>query len=189
MDKKEDLSIDIYHRIYRFAVRKVPVDQIAITLDLPISVVKNIVNHFFSSTKETLKENQTVAQSNTFPDKQSYLDIYILQKLRFSIVDINGMVTEEHNTYLQDELNKVLKSNIKTVAILMANVKAIDETGLSTIVAFYKKTLAKGRYTAILDPSYETESLISEKELEKEIPIFGTEKAFEERALKIKKQK
>ncbi len=121
--------------------------------------------------------------------KHSYLDIYVLQKTRFAIIDINGMVTEEHTDYLNTELNKVLESNLRTVALLMSKVKIIDDTGLSTLLSFYDNFLAKGRYTAILDPSLETEALITEKELEARIPIFGTEKAFEDDALKTKKKK
>jgi anti-anti-sigma regulatory factor len=71
----------------------------------------------------------------------------------------------------------------------MSNVKAIDETGFSTMLTFYEQFTAKGRYSAILDPSPETESFIKENELESKIPVFGTEKAFEENALKTKKNK
>ncbi len=186
MAQDKELAIEIYHRIYRLAVRKVPANQIAITLDLPINVVRNVVEHFFSSKNQNVK--QVVKSKNKKP-KQSYLDIYVLKKLKFSIVDINGMVTQEHNEYLKAELNKVLLSNLKTVALLMSKVKEIDETGLSTLLSFYENFCAKGRYSAILDPSEQTEALITEKELEAKVPIFGTEKAFEENALKTKKDK
>ena len=71
----------------------------------------------------------------------------------------------------------------------MANVKTADEAGLSTILSFFKNFSHKGRYAAILDPSKEIETFLNEQEVEKKIPVFGTEKAFEESALKIKRQK
>ncbi len=180
----------MYHRIYRLAVRKVPADQIAITLDLPINTVKNITEQFFSSNKAPLKEKKGSPSDNKkSSSKQSYLDIYVLHRLRISVVDINGMVTEEHKELLESELNKILGSNLRLIALLMTNVKAIDETGFSTMLTFHEQFTAKGRYSAILDPSRETESFIEENELESKIPVFGTEKAFEENALKTKKNK
>jgi len=182
---KKELSIDMYHRIYRLAVRKVSADQIAITLDLPISTVRNVMDQFFSN-KEPIKE--TPSKKKTTSDKQSYLDIYILQRLRILIVDINGMVTEEHTELLQNELEKILSSSMRLVALLMANVKKIDQKGFSTILNFHEKFIAKGRYSAILAPSSETEDFIQTNELESKIPVFGTENAFEENALKTKKK-
>lgn len=189
MAEKKDISIDIYHRIYRMAAKRIPSDQIAFTLDLPINVIKNIVDRFFQPSIETPNNDEKKVPKEYKSEKQSYLDIYILQRLRFSIIDLNGMVTEDHITHLQEELNKILKSNLKMIAIRMANVKTINEAGLSTILSFFREFLNKGRYAAILDPSKEIETLLIEKEVEKEMPVFGTEKAFEENALKIKKQK
>lgn len=180
----------MYHRIYRLAVRKVSADQIAITLDLPISVVKNVVDQFFSSkSKEKSKVTTVIVPVQEQEEKVSYLDIYILQRLRFSLVDINGMVTEEHNSRLSTEFDKILGSNYKTIALLMANVKAIDESGLATILTFNKNCLDRGRYCGILNPSEVIENLITHKGLDNMIPIFGTEKAFEESALRLKNKK
>jgi len=189
MAEKKDIPIDIYHRIYRMAAKGIPSDQIAFSLDLPINVVRNIVIQFFPTLKETSNSEVKKTVKVYDSEKQPYLDIYILQRLRFSIIDLNGMVTEEHITRLQEEFDKVLKSNFKMIAIRMANVKSINEAGLSTILSFYKDFINRGRYTAILDPSKEVETFLNQKETEKVIPVFGTEKAFEENAQKIKKQK
>ena len=99
------------------------------------------------------------------------------------------MVTDAHLKSLQEEFDRILNSNLKIIAIRMSNVKDITESGLSTILSFKKDFLNKGKYTAILDPSKEIESFIMEKEVEKEMDIFGTEKAFEEYALRRKKEK
>jgi anti-anti-sigma regulatory factor len=189
MAEKKDISIDIYHRIYRMAAKKIPSEQIAFTLDLPINVIRSIVDQFFPSYTETDDNNKKVTLKEIKPDKQSYLDIYKLQRLRFSIIDLNGMVTDDHVTRLQEEFNKVQNSNSKMIAIRMLNVKSIDEAGLSIILSFFKDFTHKGRYTAILDPSKEIETFLIEQEVEKKIPVFGTEKAFEDSALKIKRQK
>ena len=190
MARHKDVSIDMYHRIYRLAVRKVPADQIAITLDLPINTVRSIIEQFFSHNKTTPNEKAVSAsKKDTSPSRQSYLDIYVLQRLRISVVDINGMVTENHKDVIESELNKILNSDLRLVALLMANVKAIDETGFSSLLTFHEQFTAKGRYSAILDPSRATEAFIEKNELESKIPVFGTEKTFEENALKTKKKK
>ncbi len=187
MAKKNDISIDIYHRIYRLAVRKVPAEQIAFTLNLPISVIKSIVEQFFPASKNLQPQQaDTHEAEKNQPDQQSYLDIYILQRLRFTIIDLNGMVIEKHHIQLKEEVEKALNSNIKIVAILMKNVKKIDEIGLTIIISLYNDFINRGRYLAILDPSKEIEPFLEFKEIEKVIPVFGTEKAFEERALHIK---
>ena len=190
MAKEEDIPIEIYHRIYRMGIRKIPVEQIAYTLELPIKVVKNIFIQLFPVLKG-LSSNKKKAKVPEIPDtvKQTYLDIYILQRLRFLICDLYGMAIDPHLNSLQEEFKRMLNSSSKLIAIRMSNVKAINETGLSVILSFSKDFLNKGRYTAILDPSKEIESFIIQKEVEKKIDIFGTEKAFEEYALKIKKQK
>lgn len=189
MAKEKNIPVDIYHRIYRMGVRNIPVGQIAYTLELPIKVVKNIVAQLFPIFKGLSNNKKEKPPKIHNSVKQSYLDIYILQRLRFSIFDLYGMITDTHLNGLQEEFKRMLNSNSKIIAIRMSNVKAINETGLSIILSFKKDFSTKGRYTAILDPSKEIESFIIEKEVEKEIHIFGTEKAFEEYALKIKEQK
>ena len=88
-----------------------------------------------------------------------------------------------------DEFDKMIKSNSKAVALLMNNVKVIDESGLETIVLFHRTYISKGRYTAILDPAPPIEEFLIRKEIEQKIDIFGTEKAFEDKAFKTMKQK
>ena len=115
-----------------------------------------------SRDKEPSKNEEKKPGKVNTSDKKPYLDIYILQRLRFSIIDLNGMVTDIHINRLQEELDTVLKSNIKIIAIRMSNVKAINETGLATVLSFQKDFSKRGRYTAILDPSKEIETFINE---------------------------
>lgn len=187
----QELSIEIYHRIYRLAAKKVNAQQIALTLDLPVTTVRNVLERFYTGSK---KEQEKTAQASLEKhDKetteQTYLDIYILQKTRSTIIDLNGMATVENISRLQKELDTVLNSNMRIVAIMLAHVKKIDTEAFHVIYKFYKDFHAKGRYTALLDPSPSIENFIVDNEVEKKIPIFGTEKAFEENALKTKKEK
>ncbi|MBN1980734.1 MAG: hypothetical protein JW795_04335 [Chitinivibrionales bacterium] len=195
--RRSDVSIDIYHRIYRLATRKVPINQIAVTLNLPFSTVRAVVDQLYyrqnkqpkKDKKEPKIHSEEVVIDSQTEEVQTYLDIYLLQRLRYSIVDLNGMVIAKHNTILQSELDKVFNSDFKAVALLMTNVKAIDDVGFQTIKNFCDNFIGKGRFAAMLDPSKSAESYLCEKNMEQVIPIFGTEKAFEDTAFKVKKQK
>jgi anti-anti-sigma regulatory factor len=189
INKKKDLSIDIYHRIYRLVVKRATPEQIAYTLNLPVPIVRNVVRHFNGYSKKAKEIKKEHPIQFEIDDQKSYLDIYILSRLKFSILDLNGMIVENHCTVLQIEFDKILKSDLKAVALLMSNVKDIDETGLATILSFHKVYLKKGRYTAILDPAPKIEEFFIQKEIEQNIDIYGTEKAFEDKALKTMKQK
>lgn len=191
---KNDLPVDIYHRIYRLAARKIPIERIAVTLNLPFSTVRRVVDYLFSpSTKgPSDRENgikPSLSEHKDPLEKQPYLDIYLTQRLRYVVVDLNGMVIEIFKEMLQTEFAKILSSDRKAAGVLLSNVKAIDDTGFSTITSFYDSFIAKGRYCALLDPSKEIEEFISANVADKKIPIFGTEKAFEEDAFKTKVKK
>jgi hypothetical protein len=98
------------------------------------------------------------------------------------VVDLNGMIIVDFKDLLQTEFDKLLSSDMKTVAVQMANVVSIDAPGLSVITTFYNAFISKGRFSAFLDPSKEIEDFIASALGDKKIPIFGTEKAFEEKA-------
>lgn len=189
--RRKDLSIDIYHRIYRMASRKISTNQIAVTLNLPFSTVKSVVDKlsYTPSKKPAKVVHNDDAGAVEHPDAQSYLDVYLLQRLRCSIIDLNGMITAKHAVVLQAELDKIVNSEYKVVAILMTNVKDIDEVGFGLIHSFFDMQTGKGRYVGLLDPSLVVENYLTHHDLEKIIPVFGTEKAFEDNAFKTKKQK
>jgi anti-anti-sigma regulatory factor len=96
-------------------------------------------------------------------------------------------VTQEHRQKFQEELEKLIKSQWKVVALLMRDVLAMDETGVEDIQSLNEKLNSRGRFAAILDPSPSIEPLISEHKLEEKISIYGTEKAFEQEVFSIRR--
>lgn len=192
MTMKRDFSIDIYHRIYRLVSRKVAIDQIAVTLDLPVNAVRNVVDQLTLSKRKnkTPAKSEKIIQNNTDVEMDNtYLDVYILHRMRFTIMDLTGMIVQKHLVHLQAEFDKMLHADVKSLALLMSNVRAIDVEGIEILKTFHKSFVDKGRYTAVLDPSLSIESFIDEHELEKTIPVFGTEKMFEEKSLKRRNEK
>jgi|GEM_PF-817573 len=181
MKKKQlDLPIHMYHRIYRLAHRDVPPDRIALTLDLPLKTVQRILEKF-AQPQGNISESLHAGEDGR-KAAETFLDIYIIPKVRYIVADFSGWVTTDHAGKLKSELEGLAASQWKVIALLMRDVLGADATGMEAIISFHESTAARGRYCAILDPSAAIESIISENRLEERIPIFGTEKTFEDAA-------
>ncbi|MFW6221077.1 MAG: STAS domain-containing protein [Fibrobacterota bacterium] len=181
---KSDLNWEIYHRVYRLAVKNVDPQRIAATLNLSLKTVQSVI-YRIQSAKKSLKSEHPESLP---PSQGTYLDLYVLPKTRYVVLDLSGWVTEQHLDRLREEINNIKASEWKTVAILMAEVKEIDQPALDVIMNFSQTYANKGRYVAILDPSQDIEPFIEENNLEESIPIFGTEKMFEEKAFTSRNQ-
>ena len=83
---------------------------------------------------------------------------------------------------LDKELEKSLAFTWKAVAIKMSDVISMDETGAGSILTYEQKFQENNKFLAILDPSTSVEPLLLKYKLEGKIPIFGTERAFEDSA-------
>jgi anti-anti-sigma regulatory factor len=190
------LSWDYYHRIYRLAVKNIDAQSIAATLHLPLRTVNNILERFNEAKKQSeATENETTPTASGEAhqhehkkhgaDSHSFLDIYILSKARYAIVDLSGMLTQQHFDRLQKELSQLRSSSWKAVAILMADVVAVDEKCFNEIVRFHDDFRNRGRFAALLDPSRAIEQFIDKHKIDEKVPIFGTEKVFEEKAFAL----
>jgi anti-anti-sigma regulatory factor len=192
---EQKISWEIYHRIYRFAVKNIDAQSIASTLNLPIRTVNNILERFHNAGKELPQEitvtdppeGRSETKIKIQSEGLSFLDIYILSKARYVIMDLSGMVTIDHIDKVQKELNRLASSSWKAVALLMADVVMIDEKGMSEIIKFHNDFRGRGRFVALLDPSPAIEPFIEKYKIDEKIPIFGTEKVFEEKAFAITK--
>lgn len=171
--------MDIYRRIYRLANKNVPANQIAVTLGLPLKNVKSIL-HKLKSSKENLSTPQTEKPIQTEPKEQEeYLDVYIMQQSRVTIVDLTGYATEKNRVRLKVELTRVERSDAKIIALMMSNLKKLDELCYNILLEFKEDFFNRGRYVAILDPSPAIENFILENDVESQISVFGTISALE----------
>lgn len=177
--------MDIYRRIYRLANRNVPANQIAVTLGLPLKNVKSILHKLKAS-----KDNVNL----TLPDKiiktetisaEEYLDVYIMQQSRVTIVDLTGYATESTRVKLKVELKRVERSDAKIIAFMMSNLKKLDMLSYQILLDFKEDFFSRGRYVAILDPSPEIEDFILENDVESQISVFGTISALENKGSKL----
>ncbi len=185
--KQHELPMHIYHRIYRFSRRNVEPDRIALTLDLPLKTVQRVLERFAHAQKHGGLEHLVGDLASAEKEPQTFLDIYVAPKVRYVVADISGWAVAEHALYLKERLHEIGRSQWKVIALLMRDVISLDDAAAEVIVSFHDELVARGRYTAILDPSRQTEEYISEHQIEEKVPVFGTEKTFEDEAFSTRR--
>ena len=189
MQRKEPkVSWETYHRIYRLGLKNIEPERIAETLKLPTRAVVNVLEKMFGQKHRPPESPEDNATEQVEESTTSYLDIFVLPKIRYVRMDFFGSITKETIPQLQTELDKISESQFKAVAFRMKDVIALDEEGLNVILDFNKMFVHRGRYAAILDPSLKIEPFITEKQVELTMPVFGTEKTFEDTAFAISRQ-
>ena len=181
--QSKELSEEIYHRIYRLIKRRVNAHTIAATLHLPVRTVLGVISRLERSESSNGSINQ---QQGTAGDDASaendYLDIYFYPKTRYAILDLVGVLSEQHTPLLKTEIQKVIATSWKAVAIRMSHVQVLCDEAAEIILSSKEDFTAMGRYMGILDPAPAIEQTLAATHLEDTIPIFGTERAFEDAA-------
>jgi anti-anti-sigma regulatory factor len=172
----------MYKRIYRLVKRQIDPRVIANTLNIPVRTVEGIITRLEkSSVGEFSNETGTL---NIAAENQDggFLDIYMYTKTRYAVMEIVGTLTSQYLVAFTAELEKAYNSSLKAFAIRMVDITQIDEQAAKTILEYFEKFQSYGRYLAILDPSPNLESLLIQYKIDQTIPIFGTERAFEDAA-------
>jgi len=181
--------MDIYRRIYRLATKNVPANQIAVTLGLPLSNVKDILKRLSADPSQSLKTDSPTepddideSEGNPTSDDSRYLDVYIMQQSRVTVVDITGYAIEKNKFKLKIELNRVDKMEAKIFGLQMNSLYEMEPCCYELIKALHADFTSRSRFLAILDPSRPIEKFITENNVEKDIPVFGTVSALERSA-------
>ena len=181
MEKQSEISEEMYRRIYRLIKRQIDPRVIATTVNIPIRTIEGIVSRF---------EKKLIGESNKFeplPNEQEnetkgFLDIYVYSKTRYATMQVVGTLTSVYVDVLSKELDKAHESSLKAFAIRMSDVTEIDEIICKLIISYHEKFQSYGRYLALLDPSPDIEGVLANFRIDSVVPIFGTERAFEEAA-------
>jgi len=175
-----ELSEDMYRRIYRLIKRQIDPRVIANTLNIPLRTVESIIGRYGKTSIEDFTSD-TDSDSGDMAEK-GFLDIYNYPKTRYSIIQIVGTLTKEHINQFNEELEKTSTTAIKALAIRMTDISSIDSDGAGVLIRYYERFQTYGKYFALLDPSPELETPLNNLKVAETIPIFGTERAFEEAA-------
>jgi anti-anti-sigma regulatory factor len=184
MQHSNELSQEMYHRLYKLIKRKIDPHTIAVTLNLSVKTVSNIIFRLEQSAPSTTSEISSLTKQN---DRDSdFLDIYLFPKTRYAIIQLVGTLINQYTSLLSSELEKTFKSSWKAVALQLTDVTVIDDTASAIMLEFHQRYLNFGRYLALLDPSPEIEHQLIDLKIEGIIPIFGTERAFDDAAFSKK---
>jgi len=184
--KQSELSQEMYHRIYRLVKRNLDPGLIAATLRLPLDTIQNIIDRLSIARDRphAHKSHASAAEKPAEAPEESFIDTVLVFKTHYAIMDISGMLTAPNAALLAHKLGQMMSSHHKTLALRLLHVRDIDAQGAQALIDFHAAFHAKGRYSAILDPSIKIENKLAELGIDGKIPIFGTEIAFEEHALK-----
>jgi anti-anti-sigma regulatory factor len=184
MQHSNELSQEMYHRLYKLIKRKIDPHTIAVTLNLSVKTLSNIIFRLEQSAQSTTSEISSLTKQN---DRDSdFLDIYLFPKTRYAIIQLVGTLINQYTSLLSSELEKTFKSSWKAVALQLTDVTVIDDTASTIMLEFHQRYLNFGRYLALLDPSPEIEHQLIDLKIEGIIPIFGTERAFDDAAFSKK---
>ena len=180
----KEVSEEIYHRIYRLIKRRVNAHTIAATLHLPVRTVLGVINRLerAESTASDQAEESSVSKEGTAPADTDYLDIYFYPKTRYAILDLVGALSDNNAGLLKTELEKVFATSWKALAIRMSNVQQVSTAAIDVLLAGREEFLKLGRFIGLLDPASSIELTLASSNIESAIPIFGTERAFEDAA-------
>ncbi len=177
------VSQEMYTRIYRLHKRNINSQIIASTLNIPLRTVQSVISRFESTTATNQIEpaNQSIYDS-TSENSTTFLDIYTYTKTRFAIIEFVGVLTDNYADNVTNEIQKTLSSNWKAIGLKLNQVRSIDKSIADIFLSFHQKCSAASKFFALLDPSPEIEPQIKQFNIENIIPIFGTERAFEDNA-------
>jgi anti-anti-sigma regulatory factor len=176
---RNDLPQEIYRRIYRLGKQKVEPRLIAATVKLPVRTVRSVLERLFTpGARNAIKMDAHDEHNDT-------LSVFVYTKSRYAVLDLTGTLSIDNcETFIQ-ELEQLLQSQIKAVAVRLTDVPKIEMSAVQALLDMKEKFDYRGRYLGLLDPSPKIEADIVKFGIDEKIPIFGTESAFEDNAFKV----
>ena len=186
--KPAALSEEMYIRIFRLVKRGIDVVRIASTVQLPIETVQHIVTRINNSSGGGESGDTGISQTPAHEsDEEQFLDIYLAPQHNYVIIEMSGSLINYHEEKIVEKFRHILQSKWKAVAIRLSDVREIDAAAVELLLQYKREFSAKGYYMALLDPSPVVDRHITETGLDEQIPVFGTEIAFSENVLSIKR--
>ncbi|HON09361.1 MAG TPA: hypothetical protein PLE24_00730 [Chitinispirillaceae bacterium] len=177
-----EFSDEIYHRLYRMIKKKVDPHCIAATLHLPYKTVITVIARINKTEKNPDHKPRNASVKEKPVPEPGFLDAYIYSKTRFAVLQLVGTLNQQTIESLDKELDKIYAGHWKAAAVKMTDIVAIDEAASQNLLLYHRKFTEGNKFFAILDPSSNVEQILMKYNLEDFIPIFGTERAFEDAA-------
>lgn len=182
-NRSDELSLEMYHRIYRMIKRNIEPKIIAATLNLPLKTINSIVLRIKQKDNSGITNSEFVSNEHSVSD---FLDVYLYTKTRYAVIQLVGVLHKRNLYLLEKEIEKAYTAPWKATALQLTDVQLIDSDSCNFILSSFTKFQGLGRFLAILDPSPQIEATLCEFKIEDTVPIFGTERAFEDAAFSKK---
>lgn len=180
-NKQPELSEEMYKRIYRLIKREIDPRIIANTLNIPLRTIEAIITRLEKNSTNDYT-NEPLDNTGSRGTDKGFLDIYLYTKTRYAIIQLVGTLITDYLESFSNELEKAHNSTFKAFAIRMSDVTSIDETAGKLLLNSYEKFQSLHRFMAILDPSPDIDRSLTLFHIDSTIPVFGTERAFEDAA-------
>lgn len=104
-------------------------------------------------------------------------DIEVIERLPFCIVKITGNITIENAIAIQNELEDtvVRSSSIGEIIVDLSNVKDVDPSGVSSIIAAMISARAKGIRVMLYHPAQQIQETMDQMEISNFFPLIFSE--------------
>lgn len=171
--------MNIYLRIYKLYQRKIPIQQISATMNIPVKTIKDLIYRFESKGAANKDEKELEKISEPF------LDHIVKKSHKYAILDFTGMLTAQFSEKINDALEEARQTPSQVLALKLEHIIEVDDTAMKIIMDFKEKLNGPGgKILVFLSPSDPVEDYISKHNIEESIKIFGTQSAFEEYSFK-----
>jgi len=169
--------MNIYHRIYKLYQRKVPVQQISATTNIPVKTIKDVIAKF--EAKGTFKTEAELEAA-----AEPFLDYIVKKHHKYVVTEFTGSLTEKFSQKVKSAIKETQQIPGQILAVKLENVVEIEDPAMKIILDFKDKVNLSGKTVVFLSPSDVVEDYIAAHNIEKNTKVFGTQSAFEEYTFK-----
>jgi anti-anti-sigma regulatory factor len=165
--------MNIYYRIYKLYQRKIPIQQISVTTNIPVKTIKDLIFRFESG--ETFKDDD-----DSDEDIEPFLDYMTSKHHKYVVVNFSGMLTEQFIDKIKSGLDEAKQLPGQILAVKLDSIIELEDAAMKIIVDFKDKLNHTGKTVVILSPSELVEEYIQRNNIEENTKIFGTQNTFED---------
>ena len=166
--------MNIYVRIYKLYLRKIPIEQISATTNIPLKTVRDVIARFEAkgAASKTESEMEEIGQP--------FLDYLVKKHHKYVVIEFSGMLSEQFAGKIKTALKEALQMPGQILAVKLENVEEVEDSAMKIIMDFKEKVVTWGKTAVLLSPSDPVEDYIQKNNVEKDTKVFGTQSAFEE---------
>lgn len=172
--------MNIYHRIYKLHLRKVPAQQIAVTTNMPLKSVRAILKKFTNKAN-----NKDLANSELYGELEPYLDCHTYKQHKYTIIDLSGFLIKHYFKKVKEVILDTVQYSGSLIALKLESILDTDIETLTNLADLATDLQKNGKTIVLFAPSDKIEEVVAEAQIEDRISILGTQGAFDEYLYRI----